>query len=161
MMTRVGTSIRIIAASAVIIAAPLTAHFEGLRLKSYLDPVNIPTICYGETEGVKMGMVKTKAECDSMLSSKLYVISLSVQREAGVPMSPKMVAALSSWVYNVGETSAYKSTLMRLLKAGKYKEACNQLPRWNMAGGRVLNGLVYRREQERKLCLEGINDIVN
>ena len=48
------------------VAVSVVGGFEGLRQSAYLDPVSIPTICYGETRGVKLGDTRTKAECDAM-----------------------------------------------------------------------------------------------
>lgn len=52
-------------AGAVTLAIVLVAGFEGIRRTSYRDPVGIPTICYGHTQGVKLGQTKTQAKCDS------------------------------------------------------------------------------------------------
>lgn len=43
------------AAAALAIAIPLVGHFEGLCTTAYLDAVNVPTICFGETRGVHLG----------------------------------------------------------------------------------------------------------
>lgn len=143
-------------AAVLAIATPLTAMKEGLRLKAYLDPVGIPTICYGETEGVRMGQVKSKQECDTILSVRLAYFAYEVQKEVSYPLPRETHAALASWTYNVGVGAMRKSTLMRFMREGKIMHACNQLPRWNKAGGRVLPGLVKRREAERQLCLKGV-----
>jgi lysozyme len=63
--------------------------------------------------------------------------------------------AIVSFTFNVGEGNLRRSTLLRKLNAGDIVGACNELPRWNKAGGRVLPGLVKRRAEERALCLEG------
>lgn len=137
----------------VALAMPITAHYEGLRLKAYLDPVGIPTICYGETLGVKIGQEKTKNECDALFESRLGFFAYAVDDAVSVPMSPQTHAALTSWTYNVGIGAMQKSTLVRLMNDGRTIEACNELLRWNKAKGKVLSGLVKRREAERKLCL--------
>lgn len=142
--------------STLAIAGPFVAHHEGLRLKAYLDPVGIPTICRGETLGVEMGQEKTLAECDALFDARLGMFAYAVDYAVTVPMSPKTHAALTSWTYNVGVRAMEKSTLVKLLNEGKGVQACNELPRWNKARGKVLPGLVKRREEERKLCLEGL-----
>lgn len=138
----------------VALAMPFTAHHEGLRLKAYLDPIGIPTICYGETLGVQLGQQKTKAECDALFEARLGVFAYAVDAAITPSMSPHTHAALTSWTYNVGIGAMQKSTLVRLMNEGRTVEACNELPKWNKAGGRVLTGLVKRREEERKLCLQ-------
>lgn len=143
-------------AAMMVLALPFTAQHEGLRLKAYLDPVSIPTICYGETEGVAMGMVASKTECDHMLEVKLGMVALQVDQLVVVPMGPEMHAALASFAYNVGIGAFKGSTLLRLLNAGDKVGACNQLPRWVFARGKWLPGLAVRREEERQLCLKGV-----
>jgi lysozyme len=144
--------------AAVLIAMPMTAHHEGLRLKAYLDPVGIPTICYGETLNVAIGQEKTKKECDALFESRLGVFAYGVDILVDYDMTPETHAALTSFAYNVGIGAFEKSTLRKKLNAGDLKGACNELPRWNRAGGKVLKGLVKRREDERQLCLKGLTN---
>lgn len=130
-------------------------------LKAYLDPVGIPTICYGETSGVELGQVLTKRECDEMLWARLGYFAYRVDMSVDVPMGPEMHAALSSFAYNVGMGAFQSSTLLRKLNAGDYVGACNELPRWKYAGGKVWAGLVKRRAEEKALCIKGIPRIVS
>jgi lysozyme len=143
-------------ASVMIIATPLTIEFEGLRQKAYLDAVGIPTICYGETENVRLGDVRSKAECDTMLATKLGFHAAQLDWAVQQDMPPEMHAALASWSYNVGIGAMKKSTLVRLAHGGQFVAACNELPRWIYAKGKRLNGLVIRREKERQLCLSAL-----
>jgi len=64
-------------------------------------------------------------------------------------------------VYNVGIANFKKSTLLKKLNKGDYEEASNQLLRWTRAGGKVLNGLVRRREAEKELFLEDCDECIN
>lgn len=143
------------AAAAVLIASPFTAHHEGLRLQAYLDPVGIPTICYGETQNVSIGMTKTKQECDALFTVRLGFFAMGVNTLVNVSMTPHTHAALTSFSYNVGLGAFSKSTLLKKLNAGDLQGACDGLLEWNKAKGVVLPGLVKRRQDERKLCLEG------
>ena len=145
-------------ALAVAIAAPA----EGLRRVAYNDPVGIATICYGSTESVRTGHQATLAECHARLTADMLLAIDTVEK--CVPGLPEhMLAAWSDAVFNLGprivcDTSA--STAARLLKAGKWLEACEELPRWNkarVAGVMVaLPGLTARREREKQLCLSGV-----
>ncbi len=56
--------------------------------------------------------------------------------------------ALVSWVFNLGPTNLAASTLLKVLNAGEYDEVPAQIKRWNKAGGKVLQGLIRRREAE-------------
>lgn len=135
------------------IALTVVAGFEGLRQYAYLDPVGIPTICFGETKGVKMGDKATLEQCKGMLLDSLYEAHESVSRCVKVPMTESREAALVSFTYNVGGSAFCSSTLVRKLNVGDTVGACNELLRWNKSKGIVLPGLVNRRAEERKLCL--------
>lgn len=153
---------------AVTIALPLTAHYEGLRLKAYLDPVGIPTICYGETENVKLGEEKTKEECNALFETRLGYFAFRVDRSVNVEMHPKMHAAMTSFTYNIGVGAFQKSAALRALNDGDYVKACNAIATriskpnggcsgygCGWSGGKMWRGLQKRRIDEKNLCLEG------
>ena len=135
------------------IALTVVAGFEGLRQYAYLDPVNVPTICFGETKNVKMGDTATIEQCKDMLMESLNEAHASVYRCVKVPMTPRREAALTSFTYNIGGGAFCKSTLVRKLNEGDTVGACNELLRWDKAKGITLPGLTKRREEERNLCL--------
>ena len=144
-----------IAAASVAAAMSVVAYFEGYRPVAYLDPVSIPTICYGHTATARIGQTKTQAECDELLEADLGEALEAVDRQ--LPNAPPLTrAAFGSFVYNVGAGAFNRSTLLRKARAGDWVGACNELPRWVYAGGRQLPGLVARRQAERELCLSGL-----
>lgn len=134
----------------------LVGGFEGLRQNAYRDPIGIPTICYGETKGVKLGQTATKAECDTMLMESLAEHEAGMNRCLRTEIPIKTRIAFVSFTYNVGVGNFCKSTLARKANAGDLIGACNELPRWNKAGGITFPGLTRRREAERKICLEAM-----
>ena len=134
-------------------AVPVIKHFEGKENEAYVDPVGIPTICYGHTGGVKLGQRLTDAECTELLAGDMLEAAESVNRCVTKPMADHQRAAFVSFAFNVGGSKFCKSSIARLASAGRMTEACNQLPRWVYAGGRVLPGLVKRRAAEQALCL--------
>lgn len=138
------------------LATGAISHFEGRSLRAYQDIVGVWTICDGETKGVKPGQVATPKVCDDMLARNLRTYEAGLDRclTGYVPGAAKV--AFLSWAYNVGIGAACSSTLVRLANAGDLQGACDQLMRWDKAGGRVVRGLTIRREAERKICLEGI-----
>lgn len=138
------------------LAVPFVAREEGLRTSAYLDSVGVATICYGETEGVKLGDIKTKAECDALFYTRLGGYSAAVSATILIPLSPETHAAFTSWAYNVGIGAMRKSTLVKKANENDLQGACNELPRWKMAGGRPI--LAARRERERQLCLKGLQN---
>lgn len=133
--------------------------WEGLRTEAYLDRIASPpvwTVCHGETRGVGPGDSYTKAECDAMLERRLVEFRAGLDRCTRRPFEdlPQGIqVALTSWAYNVGLGAACRSTLVRKLEAGDLRGACEELPRWNRAGGAVVRGLSNRRGAERALCL--------
>lgn len=137
-------------------AGALVVWFEGRSLVAYLDPVGIPTICEGVTQGVRLGDVATPAECDALLEKELTIALSAVERQVRVPLPDARRAALASFVYNVGEGQFSRSTLLRKLNAGDAAGACAELSRWVYAGGKQLAGLVKRRAAERELCEAGL-----
>lgn len=147
-----------VVAAAIAIAVPIVASFEGLWTTAKPDRLayNIPTVCYGETEGVKIGDTYTKSQCQEMLAKKLPRYAAEVDKCIKVTISDKTRAAFISFAYNVGTSGFCKSTAARKLNAGDTRGACDALMAWNRAGGRVVRGLINRRTAERKICLEGI-----
>ena len=138
------------------LATGTVSYFEGRELRAYQDIVNVWTICDGETKGVQRGDVATHSQCDAMLARNLRTYEAGLDRclTGYVPGEAKV--AFLSWTYNVGVGAACGSTLVRKANAGDLAGACNELLKWNRAGGKPVRGLTIRREAERKLCLEGI-----
>lgn len=141
------------------LAVATVGTFEGVRTVAYKDVVGVPTVCFGETRGVKMGDEYSMAECEEMLGGSLLEFSRGLDRCLKVETPDKTYVAFVSWAYNVGLGAACRSTLVRKANAGDLVGACNQLPRWNRAGGRVWWGLTRRRTDERKMCLSGLSGV--
>lgn len=149
-------------AAIVAIAVALAAPMEGLRQYAYYDPPGVLTVCYGHTGNVQKGRLYSKAECEGLLGKDMLDAVKTVDRcVPGLPW--KTAAAWADAVFNLGPAIACdtsRSTAARLLKAGRWADACLQLPRWNkarVAGKMVeLPGLTKRRNLERDLCLEGL-----
>ena len=140
------------------VAVSVVGGFEGLRQSAYLDPVSIPTICYGETRGVKLGDTKTKDECDAMLMQRLMDFEREVSRCVSVPMNDSLRVATVSLAYNIGHVAFCKSSLVKRLNVGDRAGACDEFLKWDKArvGGVLvtLPGLAKRRMKERELCLQ-------
>lgn len=137
-------------------AIALVGGYEGLRTVAYRDVVGIPTICFGETRGVKMGDTATVEQCKTMLGDALIEFSAGLDKCLTYKVPDKPYTAFLSWSYNVGLGAACKSTLVKKANAGDVRGACNELPKWNRAGGRVVAGLTKRRLDEQRICLEGV-----
>jgi lysozyme len=143
---------------AALIAVALLKPFEGEYLKAYFDPPKIPSICYGHTKGVKITDIATDDQCQIYLGQDTMEADLATHRLINVKISDKTRAAFISFIFNAGEGRFASSTMLKKLNSGDIAGACNELSKWVYAGGKVLPGLVKRREAEKKLCLSGISD---
>lgn len=150
------STFRYVAPAALALATSTIAVYEGVRYRAYSDPVGILTVCYGETQGVDQNRIYSDEDCRLMLEQRVGEFAGQVQGLIALPQPDSRIAALTSFAYNVGIENFRTSTLLRKLNAGDAVGACNELPRWNKAKGKVLPGLVTRREAERQLCLKGI-----
>ncbi len=145
-------------AAAMAVAVAFIGGWEGLKLVAYRDIVGVWTVCYGETRGVSAGDRYTKAECDEMLAEGIADFEAQLDKlityKGEIPVETKI--AFVSWAYNVGIGNASKSTLIRKVNAGDLKGACDELLKWNKAGGKTIKGLTNRRIDEHELCLSGL-----
>ena len=130
------------------------AVHEGYRPVAYRPvPGDVPTIGFGTTGGVRMG--------DSIDPVQALVRKLDdVQRFEGalrtcvtVPLHQHEYDAFLSLAYNIGSGAFCGSTLVRLLNDRRYREACDQILRWDKFQGRPLRGLTLRRQAEHRQCL--------
>lgn len=141
------------------LAVGIVGGFEGLRTKAYIPiPGDVPTICFGETRGVKMGDVATVSQCKAMLGNALVEFEGNMRRCLAAPDSvpDKPYVAFLSLSYNIGSRAFCGSSVARRANLGDIRGACDAILAWNKAGGRVVAGLETRRNAERKLCLEGL-----
>ena len=129
----------------------LIKKFEGCELDAYQDSVGVWTIGYGHTKEVKEGDKINKEEAENLLEEEMPEYEGYIENLVKVSLSQCEFDSLCSWVYNLGPTNLQESTLLRFLNEGKYDEIPAQIKRWNKAGGKVLDGLVRRREAEALL----------
>jgi len=143
---------------------------EGCELKAYPCPSGIPTIGYGHTSGVRLGMTCTPAQASVWLSEDVRYAEELVHSHVTSPLDQNQFDALVSIIFNVGPgakgvkdgiiflASGQPSTLLRKLNAGDYAGAAEEFPKWcHGAGGTLLAGLVTRRARERALFLGDAN----
>lgn len=140
----------------------LVKEFEGLERKipsrpgfviAYRDIVNVLTIGYGHTSGVRVGQVISFAEAEDLLRLDLAEAEDGVTQLVRVPISDNQFAALVSFAFNLGVASLAGSTLLRKVNAGDTAAAANEFLKWANAGGHPSAGLLRRRKAERALFL--------
>lgn len=124
---------------------------EGLRLTAYLDVVGVPTIGWGSTRGVKMGMTITEAQAEELLRKDVQVAENDVNSH-NIALNQNQFDALVSFTFNLGGGNLRKSTLLRKIKANPCDPTIKEeFDRWVYAGGKVMNGLIKRRKEESEL----------
>ena len=134
----------------------LIHSFESLRLKAYPDPGSKDgkpyTVGWGST-GPDIGpsTVWTKEQADARFAKDLARFEIGVSKSVSVDLKQHQFDALVSFAYNVGLANFLSSTLLKMLNEGYYSNAALQFSRWNKNDGKIMNGLVRRREAERKL----------
>ena len=129
----------------------LIKKFEGCELKAYQCSAGVWTIGYGHTKDVVEGMEITQEQAEQMLVDELHEYESYINKYVTVALSQNQFDALVSWVYNLGPANLKASTMLKVLNDGKYEDVPYQMKRWNKAGGKVLDGLVRRREAEALL----------
>lgn len=133
----------------------LLKHYEGCELNAYRCSADVLTIGYGHTKGVTEDMVITQEEADQMLQDEMPEYESYINDMVTVDLNQDQFDAMVCWVYNLGSGNLASSTLLKVLNEGDYEAVPEQMKRWNKAGGKVLNGLIKRRDSEAKLfCSE-------
>lgn len=143
----------------------LIKQFEGFRSAPYRDAVGVWTIGFGNTyypDGRKVSANDKPLTIGEASQLKLDIINkdfapavntlLADEIKAG-KVNQNMFDALVSLSYNIGTGALSRSSVIRHLKQGNKQKAADAFLLWVKAGGRTLNGLVRRREAERKLFL--------
>lgn len=129
----------------------LIKHFEGCELEAYKCAAGVWTIGYGHIKTAEEGMVISQSYADELLEGEIVEYEDYVNTAVTAPLSQDQFDALVSWTFNLGNGNLNASTMLKVLNRGEYEEVPNQMKRWNKAGGKVLEGLIRRREAEANL----------
>lgn len=145
-------------------------HHEGVRVKPYQCPALIWTVGVGhviDQSHIRVPLAGRKAlpipagwdrtlsmgEVDEMLAKDLGSFEVGVRRLCPDGLTPGRLGALTSFAFNVGLGNLQRSTLRMKHNRGDYEGAAEAFLDWTKAGGKVLKGLVTRRNDERALYL--------
>ena len=130
------------------------AGYEGYSSVAYEPlPGDKPTIGFGATEGVHIGDRTTPVKAVQRLARDAELTRAGIARCVSVPLTQNELDAYVSFAYNAGTANFCRSTMARKLNAGDYAGACAELRRWVYFKGKVLPGLVSRREDEYRRCV--------
>lgn len=132
----------------------LVAKYEGCRLEAYKCPAGVWTIGYGHTAGVNQGdKLASQEAAKELLRKDLakysgYVNNCVEKGQITFMLTQNMFDALTSFCYNCGA-----GNLQKLVTGRSAAEVAEKIPAYNKGGGKVLPGLVKRREEEKALFL--------
>ena len=155
-------------------AIRMIKHHEGVRLRPYRCPALLWTVGVGhviDPNHAKVPLeerrslpipqgwdrILTMAEVDALLASDLGKFERGVARLCPAAVNSQGIFdALVSFSFNVGLGNLQRSGLRMKTNRGEYETAAEEFMKWTKAGGRVLPGLVKRRNDERAMYLSGI-----
>jgi len=136
--------------------AAFIAEFEGLELKAYQDTGGVWTIGYGHTgPEVRKGLVWTKEQALQAFEKDAKEREAQLTRMLGnCPTTQNQFDALLSLGYNIGMYALeHKSTAFKEHCAGHYNRAAAAFMNWVKDNGKIIGGLVRRRQAERAMYL--------
>ena len=148
----------------VDLASRLIIEFEGFSATPYKCPAGVWTIGYGTTENITESTPPiTRQEAIKLLEKEIKLCIAAVERFVVVELNISQMAALTSFVYNVGASNFRKSTALSFINQMRFDNAMERLKLWNKARNKdnelvVLQGLVRRREAEADLFLTPVDN---
>lgn len=138
-------------------------RFEGFRSKPYLCPAGVPTIGYGNTfyaSGKKVTLQDppiTEKEAEILLLDTIRIFEKCVDSYCTDELNQNQFDALVSFAYNVGCMNLKISTLLKKVnKDVKDPSIGKEFLKWKKSNGKVLYGLLVRRQQEAALYFDPI-----
>ena len=117
---------------------------------------DVPTYGFGTTDGVKMGDKTDPVSAVKLAYRDVTKFEGAVKDCVKVPLSQNEYDAWVKFTYNIGSSAFCRSTAVRLLNAGQYRQACDQMLRWVYVKGNKVQGLVNRRQKEHALCISDL-----
>lgn len=136
----------------------LLIQFEGLKLKAYLDSADIATIGIGTIiypGGAKVAISDTCTNEQAMEWARHDAEAMALKLTAIIVPSdlhPHQFDALLLLMYNIGARALSRSTVLKRVKAGASEDLVRAAwLMWNKAGGKIIPGLINRRNKELDL----------
>ena len=133
----------------------LVKSFEGCSLTAYKCPAGVWTIGYGHTGAVDgkaicEGMKITESKATELLKQDMRKFENAVSNCSALTFKPNenQFSALVSFTFNCGA-----GNLKKLVQGRSVAAVAANMLLYNKANGKVLNGLIRRRQAERELFL--------
>lgn len=144
-------------------------HHEGVRLKPYRCPAKLWTVGVGHVLYPAQGALPldqrdafqlkpednrsfSKEEVDGILGFDLQRFEAGIAKLFPVVLAQGQFDALVSFAFNLGLGGVQRSTLRQKVLRGE-AEAADEFLKFTRGGGKILPGLVKRRNDERALFL--------
>ena len=145
-------------------------HHEGVRFKPYRCPAKLWTVGVGHVLYPDQGRLPldqrdafplkaednrtfSKAEVDGILSADLQRFEAGITKLFPVVLAQGQFDALCSFAFNLGLGGVQRSTLRQKVLRGEVEAAADEFLKFTRGGGKILPGLVKRRQDERSLFL--------
>lgn len=145
-------------ALAVEVAIALAQRFEGFYPSPYLCPAGVATIGYGATyyrSGASVTLHDPAITRDEAVALLIWMVQTrylpAVLKLCPTITDPYRLAAIIDFAFNLGAGKLASSTLRKRINAGRWADVPSELRKWTKGGGKVLAGLVRRREVEAGL----------
>jgi len=150
-------------------------HHEGVRVKPYRCPALLWTVGVGhviDPNHIKVPFDERRSlpipdgwdrvlsmdEVDAILAQDLNRFERGVARLCPAALNSQGIFdALVSFSFNVGLGNLQRSGLRMKTNRGEFQDAAEEFMKWTKAAGRVLPGLVKRRQDERAMYLSGVS----
>lgn len=130
----------------------LIKRFESCRLEAYQDIRGIWTIGWGHTgPEVTEGLVWTQDMADRFFEHDVSSVAGRLSLLVECPLSENQFSALVCFAFNIGVGAFAKSTLLKLINSGDFDGADDEFVKWDHCDGKIVEGLLTRREAERDL----------
>lgn len=135
----------------------LLKGFEKCSLAAYLDGNNVWTQGWGHTgPDVDQCRLWTQDEADAHLATDLAHAEGAINQYVKAPLNQNQFDALVCLTYNIGTAAFHGSTLLKYLNLQKFQLADSEFLKWNHDAGKIVMGLVRRRQAERALFLSPV-----
>ncbi len=129
-------------------------HLPDGRLASTWDALGrVFNIGPGLTKGVTKTTVWTPEQLKAAEEAEFAATRAAVTNLVKVPLGENQRTAVESLVYNIGVSGFAHSTVLRMINAHNFAAVPAAFRMWNKAGGKVVKGLINRREAEIRLWL--------
>ena len=128
---------------------------EGCKLSTYRDGGGVFTIGYGHTgRHAYEGNSITKEEAEQIFEEDLYNHEQDLLRLLKIELNEGQFSAVMSLVFNIGATQFATSSLLKYLNESNFDSAANEFYKWIWDNGHKIQGLINRRDRERRLFLQ-------